>query len=1335
ATVKAKDDAGNDAEQTIEIKVQRDSDGDGKPDVSDDDNDNDGIKNDDDKNPLVKDTEKPVITAEGATVTEKSPIEPIAVTVVDNDDKTPTVTVEGLPDGLTYANGQITGTPTAITDWKAGEQERTITATVKAKDDAGNDAEQTIEIKVQRDSDGDGKPDVSDDDNDNDGIKNDDDKNPLVKDTEKPVITAEGATVTEKSPIEPIAVTVVDNDDKTPTVTVEGLPDGLTYANGQITGTPTAITDWGTDETVRTVKAKVIATDDAGNTAEQTIEIKVQRDIPLTAPDVQGTDADVKDGSVKVVLPTLAAEGDKATIVVKYPTEDGNTTDVTLTSTYTNGAWGTLTSNETVKATLTGNTVTIPAESVRDLSTVTATTTRGSEVKTDSDTAADLDPVFPEITVGNDGAVKVTYPTSGMEIGDKMKIVGDNPASSEDVVYNLTYKADGWTIDGRPSADTDPGVNFPASPNAYRDVKATVTEADGTETTKEYKATLTAPVATAVTEATETDELGSVKVALPTTGVNGDTVVITVPYPTKDGKYVDVNVTFTYGNDTWTQTSVAAKDTTDTTDYSSLVKLTTAGTNGTSGITVTVPANMARDGKDVVTESFRDGTSAGKSTATAVETVPELPEFKVADNGEVSMDYPSKGVENGDTIYIVADNPNNQPGNNDFIRTRIYNNGQWELVKAQSNADDNVPDGDPDTGGNSYQRGYNIDVYLDNITDTSDTTKEIWNSTAGATKKTISYNTEDHYTTPLHFDPVDPELRALKDGSVLIYMPPEMKKVVVTYTDEQGVAKEVTLTAKGDGTWTSSDSSAISVQEGGYATLHANSVKDGSQVKAQSESLSGELSEIVEKTAANDPSYFSESNLSQSAYVGATNANGDFAYPTGYNDNGRPTNDMYAIYKSWGGTANQQKEATGTNNKFTYATYNSEKVMQMWTDANGTAKDAYILRGDLGDVNGAGRGMFINMNYQKGADTNSDALIIEGQIKGLSGTPTRSSYDVTKTSGHNAAVGVDTGAGDDLVWVGASNSETKVYYRAEDGTYHLTEVEGSTEYTGNLANTVASSDSTSNQGGNIISSEIILGAGNDHLIVEGWTYGGIAGKQAIANGFITYDQQYDYDYESYAAIYNSLVDVGGGLNHIVANGTDKHTQIRTYNNEIISSWITDRGEDGQTTIIAQGIRNSHISLTGGGDDTISFEYGEYNGGNKSDFDIYDSTGNVIDLGRGLDTLILTGNDVYTLSKISSTAMSAETIQMTGSGAKLVVSLSDLLNENGTVALDPEIGQDKKSVLRLVDQGSNNTVDLEDGKFTKTDKVIVDQDDAKYDVYTVSGHDNLLVYVEQSFTVI
>lgn len=88
----------------------------------------------------------PTITAADATVTKNEPITPIPVTAVDNTggvglrDKDP-ILVEGLPAGLTYKDGKITGTPTG--------NPATSRVTIKAYDKNGNVTTKTIDIVVQ----------------------------------------------------------------------------------------------------------------------------------------------------------------------------------------------------------------------------------------------------------------------------------------------------------------------------------------------------------------------------------------------------------------------------------------------------------------------------------------------------------------------------------------------------------------------------------------------------------------------------------------------------------------------------------------------------------------------------------------------------------------------------------------------------------------------------------------------------------------------------------------------------------------------------------------------------------------------------------------------------------------------------------------------------------------------------------------------------------------------------------------------------------------------------------------------------------------------------------
>ena len=115
-----------------------------------------------------EDTQAPVIGGiDNVTVVEGTAITDIIVTT---DDESAVINVSGLPAGVTFEEGTatISGTPT-VDNWGADEEERTTTITVTATDEADNTSEETFDIIVQRDTDGDGIPDVNDDDDDNDG--------------------------------------------------------------------------------------------------------------------------------------------------------------------------------------------------------------------------------------------------------------------------------------------------------------------------------------------------------------------------------------------------------------------------------------------------------------------------------------------------------------------------------------------------------------------------------------------------------------------------------------------------------------------------------------------------------------------------------------------------------------------------------------------------------------------------------------------------------------------------------------------------------------------------------------------------------------------------------------------------------------------------------------------------------------------------------------------------------------------------------------------------------------------------------------------------------------
>ncbi|WP_281197638.1 hypothetical protein, partial [Staphylococcus felis] len=108
---------------------------------------------------------------------------------------------------------------------------------VTSTDGDGATTTEDFTIKVQRDTDKDGNPDVRDTDDDGDGVPDQDEldngKNPkdgTDQNNTPPTITPiEDKTVVEGQPIEAIPVTTTDDSGEKPTVKVEGLPPGLTY--------------------------------------------------------------------------------------------------------------------------------------------------------------------------------------------------------------------------------------------------------------------------------------------------------------------------------------------------------------------------------------------------------------------------------------------------------------------------------------------------------------------------------------------------------------------------------------------------------------------------------------------------------------------------------------------------------------------------------------------------------------------------------------------------------------------------------------------------------------------------------------------------------------------------------------------------------------------------------------------------------------------------------------------------------------------------------------------------------------------------------------------------
>ncbi|MHA6654639.1 Ig-like domain-containing protein [Aerococcus urinae] len=280
------------------------------------------------------DTTAPTITvsAKDIQATEGQPIDPVSV---ETDDPEATVTVDGLPEGLTYnpETKQIEGTvPAGTVQWADDQDEsRDFPATVKAVDPAGNEATEPINVTVLRDTDGDGQADQTDDDDDNDGIPDTEDQasktwdgldaqttdttatnGQAVPDNTK-VVTANkpGAKVSTPAPVDGLSVDENGNLVGTPSVDFQpGETEKVVEIPVEITSIGTGQKDGQgqpTDEAItRTVKVTVTNPNAGETPAESSVELTPKSQNALEGKDITPVTPDAKDlpegGSVKVSI-------------------------------------------------------------------------------------------------------------------------------------------------------------------------------------------------------------------------------------------------------------------------------------------------------------------------------------------------------------------------------------------------------------------------------------------------------------------------------------------------------------------------------------------------------------------------------------------------------------------------------------------------------------------------------------------------------------------------------------------------------------------------------------------------------------------------------------------------------------------------------------------------------------------------------------------------------------------------------------------------------------------------------------------------------------------------
>ncbi|MFI3162205.1 DUF1542 domain-containing protein, partial [Streptococcus suis] len=153
------------------------------------------------------------------------------------------------------------------------------------------------------------------------------------------------------------------------------------------------------------------------------------------------------------------------------------------------------------------------------------------------------------------------------------------------------------------------------------------------------------------------------------------------------------------------------------------------------------------------------------------------------------------------------------------------------------------------------------------VADTDKTGKQIWHEIVGEIPTTAGTHTVTVRSTNVHGQTIDhtvtvilietPTVTANTDGTVTV-TPSQTdgvtKTVDVTYTNEAGVEKTVTATKGQDGNWTVPAGSEVTVDSStGAVTIPANSVQNGSTVKAVAKDSTGYPSTEATAEALNPP--------------------------------------------------------------------------------------------------------------------------------------------------------------------------------------------------------------------------------------------------------------------------------------------------------------------------------------------------------------------------------------------------------------------------------------------------------------------------------------------------
>ncbi|KGQ31802.1 hypothetical protein JP34_10065, partial [Gallibacterium anatis] len=709
----------------------------------------------------------------------------------------------------------------------------------------------------------------------------DSDNNNQGDDTGKPTLAIDDAADSK--------VTETELSDGKVVATVT-LPDGvqkgdhiiLKDANGNVLADVQVDTDKAKDDvvTIEIPKAKLpdddykvtaIVKEDGTNGRESApsneVSFKVDTDAP-NAPELT-----VNNGGVNIALPADAQKGD--TVEVKYTDENGDEQTVILTK--GDNGWTSDTKDVIPDTTTTSpNTATLPANQVKDGTTVTATASDGVNPDVPATPVTVNDTRTPVITLTGESADNQLVKTDGNTItGTVTYSDGDTAEAAKVTLVNTETNAEKEV-----TVRADGTFSFTDVADGVYTVKAKTVGNVEVSNTPTVTVDHTGPADAAITFANDTGTAGdkissdgtlNIAPATDATGIVDNGVEYskdggktwTPLAKDANGKYVlpedgtySVRVTTedNVGNTTTTTVDNFVVDTAPPTDAT----ITLTSDTGESG------DNISKDGGLTITPAddatiqkveYQDATgwhtfegetytlpagtyAAGAIKVTTVDTAGNTKETFNTDVITVDQTPPTQG-----TVTIAKDTGTSvEDGitNDGTLVTPTL--GEGESIKSV------IADGETiDAVDGKYvlpEKTYGAGTIKVTVVDK-------------AGNETVSTN-----AAPITVDktlPTEPSVTTTGtdgDGSVTVGLPTDAKdgdKVEVKYTDENGDEQTVTLT-KGSGGWTPSPATLPDdvTLDGNTLTIGEDAVKDGTPVNAKSIDVAGNENAATAGNAGND---------------------------------------------------------------------------------------------------------------------------------------------------------------------------------------------------------------------------------------------------------------------------------------------------------------------------------------------------------------------------------------------------------------------------------------------------------------------------------------------------